>query len=53
MYQQLRTLDRFSTLLSVRGDMSSIRSIPAHCAMYYALSKESLARLSVSPGAIN
>jgi hypothetical protein len=48
----MRTLDRFSALLSVRGDMSLNRSIWARCAMYWAMSKESSARVSGAPGAI-
>jgi hypothetical protein len=50
--QQMRTLDRFSALLSVRGDMSLNRSISARSAMYWVMSKVSSARVSGAPGAM-
>jgi hypothetical protein len=48
----MRTLDRFSALLSVRGDMSLNRSISARSAMYWVMSKVSSARVSGAPGAM-
>jgi len=47
----MRTLDRFSALLSERGDMSLNRSISAYRAMYWVMSKVSSARLSGALGA--
>ena len=44
----MRTLDRFSALLSVRGDMLLDRSISARSGMYWVMSRASAAALSGS-----